>query len=592
MNFDKNEEFNNLFGEEKDVFRGPDNPLQLHPGDSNVTPNILLEQLAYVDNFMPDFEGDLASFGGPAHGSDVPSAGLGLDERLAAELSAFADETFIFPDEDKPVDEGDGDDDNDRRNNDNNAQNRNSPFDRFSHENDADRTPEASSSASAAASALGANSYQHGLTNGENDLRRPDASSDLSSFQNRSSKFLSQRRNNFLASQHDTRLRFSSKNRQRETTRSPADDHGGFTNVDITENPSHQNRQQGLSYVNSPLNNLLSDSNPQTVEMLSNSSNTPSFSPRLYRQSNPFPTENQREPSPQPKVPSHIHMPNYSSIPTRTLLTLLPKARVPKGARTALTAAGLQSEEIDSIAAIMAYHQLNNNSDFTNDLSLSTIRNLLSNEVGANFLLPFLTSDDQPVQMNELSTAVSTRAESAAKASPTSSVNQRKLENPADNLLRNFFNSDGGKHNVSFLENGVNREISTSQTPRQPKKNSVVDKASVGPEQEQRITKYLNGERSDSSSSLTEKRTKTHPKRKFKEQEMEGSIQELSELALNLQQRIQTLEMENRLLKNLVTERGELSGVKEVENVRRELLRKIKEDNSHGPVKKEDPRLD
>ncbi|SCU81674.1 LAFA_0C06480g1_1 [Lachancea sp. 'fantastica'] len=580
MNFDKNEEFNNLFGEEKDVFKNSDNPLQFHPGDTNVTPNILLEQLAYVDNFMPDFEGDLASFGGPAHGtSDMPSAGLGLDERLAAELSAFADETFIFPDEDKPVDAGDNGADNDDNDNRNNA------FDRPSH-NDADRGPEASSSASASASASASNQNLHGLTNGERDLSRPDAS-DLSSFQNRSSKFLSQRRNNFLASQHDTRLRFSSKNRQRETTRSPAEDHGGFTNVDITEGPSHQNGQQGLAYINSPLNNLLSDSNPQTVEMISNGSNTPSFPSQAYRQTGNFPLENHREPSPESRVPSHIHMPNYSSIPTRTLLTLLPKARVPTGARNALTAAGLQSEEIDSIAAIMAYHQLNNNSDFSSDLSLAAIRNLLSNEVGANFLLPFLTGDNQPAQMNELSSAASTRVESAAKASSNSPVNDRNIGNPADKLLCNFFNIDGGKTSANLNETGTNRGNSTSHTPRHSITSSAVENEPVVSGQEQKITKQPNRERSDSSVSLTEKRTKTNPKRKLKEQEMEGSIQELSELALNLQQRIQTLEMENRLLKNLVTERGELTGVEEVENVRRELLRKIKEDNSRGPVKKE-----
>lgn len=59
---------------------------------------------------------------------------------------------------------------------------------------------------------------------------------------------------------------------------------------------------------------------------------------------------------------------------------------------------------------------------------------------------------------------------------------------------------------------------------------------------------------------------------------MEGSIQELSELALGLQHRIHTLEMENRLLKNLVMERGELKGVEQAESVRRELMKKIKDD--------------
>lgn len=59
--------------------------------NENITPAALLEQLVYVDTFMPEI--------------DDPSQ---LDERLTAELSAFADESFIFPDEEKPGKPNDG----------------------------------------------------------------------------------------------------------------------------------------------------------------------------------------------------------------------------------------------------------------------------------------------------------------------------------------------------------------------------------------------------------------------------------------------------------------------------------------------------
>ncbi|ODV95989.1 hypothetical protein PACTADRAFT_33181 [Pachysolen tannophilus NRRL Y-2460] len=52
----------------------------------DTTPAALLEQLIYVDTFMPDAD---------------PTT---LDEQLTAELAAFADDSFIFPDEDKPKD--------------------------------------------------------------------------------------------------------------------------------------------------------------------------------------------------------------------------------------------------------------------------------------------------------------------------------------------------------------------------------------------------------------------------------------------------------------------------------------------------------
>lgn len=110
------------------------------PADVNndVTPSILLEQLAFVDNFITDFNSDFGpnvtnSFynnEGP-HGDTVNSFSgmplnhqvgglsadnqLAMDERLAAELSVFADETFIFPDEDK-ADRHDSDDNGDHYN--------------------------------------------------------------------------------------------------------------------------------------------------------------------------------------------------------------------------------------------------------------------------------------------------------------------------------------------------------------------------------------------------------------------------------------------------------------------------------------------
>ncbi|XBW38687.1 hypothetical protein QEN19_004275 [Hanseniaspora menglaensis] len=91
------------------------------------TPAILLEQLAYIDTFMPQIEEDvIANYnqGHDASGSNNTQTFLGgdntinnhsdllnsqnnfmptaLDDRLAEELKIFADESFIFPDEDKP----------------------------------------------------------------------------------------------------------------------------------------------------------------------------------------------------------------------------------------------------------------------------------------------------------------------------------------------------------------------------------------------------------------------------------------------------------------------------------------------------------
>lgn len=91
------------------------------------TPAILLEQLAYIDTFMPQLEEDIqlnqnqnnknnfnnfSNFTQNNNNGDMnflnnnnnnfDFISHSLDDRLAEELKIFADESFIFPDEDKP----------------------------------------------------------------------------------------------------------------------------------------------------------------------------------------------------------------------------------------------------------------------------------------------------------------------------------------------------------------------------------------------------------------------------------------------------------------------------------------------------------
>lgn len=84
------------------------------------TPAILLEQLAYIDTFMPQLEEDIVlnqnnnnnafvqhnnndmNFLNNNNNNNFDFISNSLDDRLAEELKIFADESFIFPDEDKP----------------------------------------------------------------------------------------------------------------------------------------------------------------------------------------------------------------------------------------------------------------------------------------------------------------------------------------------------------------------------------------------------------------------------------------------------------------------------------------------------------
>lgn len=59
--------------------------------DHNATSSALLEQLVYIDNFMATNSGNT---------SDM-TPNLDMDGQLSLDLAAFADDSFIFPDEDK-----------------------------------------------------------------------------------------------------------------------------------------------------------------------------------------------------------------------------------------------------------------------------------------------------------------------------------------------------------------------------------------------------------------------------------------------------------------------------------------------------------
>lgn len=61
------------------------------PDNNNTTSSSLLEQLVYIDNFMHTNSGSTGE----------PTPNLDIDGQLSLDLAAFADDSFIFPDEDK-----------------------------------------------------------------------------------------------------------------------------------------------------------------------------------------------------------------------------------------------------------------------------------------------------------------------------------------------------------------------------------------------------------------------------------------------------------------------------------------------------------
>ncbi|AMD19694.1 HCL457Cp [Eremothecium sinecaudum] len=478
--------------------------------DANVTPMILLEQLAYVDNFMTDLDNDFLNLDVLLDSKgDTVSNGLSLDERLAAELSAFADDSFIFPDEDKP-------DAND--------------FD------------------------VKGGSMSH------DDVGKPDAREPMAA-PVRPSQLLTERRNNLFSSQYDyTRQRISKRGRQEQSQSSPVDDHGSFNNLEVPNRPAN-----GV-YDSLGLSELLK--NPNVVPSV------PSY---------PATAATVGSSSQYPQRKPNINLPDYSTIPTSTIVALLPKAVVPPGAYNSLLHVGFSKDQIDAVAAIMAYHQTKGPEAYNSTLSAVV--------ASANNTLNSSSESLQYDQGAGSYEAMSYRSVPQAHAKDSSS----------EQFFSEYLTQDNGQsHKNSALYSGSSSDQNEKLKLRKEEESSKPpalssSEESIKSDSRTQSTNKLTTAGTEQDSLLenascagslfkatmddkASKMGKSHSRRKKKELELENSVKELGELATTLKQKIQTLEMENRLLKNIVAEKGENEGKVKGEEVRRQILSKIRDE--------------
>ncbi|CDF91532.1 ZYBA0S12-01046g1_1 [Zygosaccharomyces bailii CLIB 213] len=564
---------------------------------NNITPSILLEQLAYVDNFMPSLEQDFANLdswilqdpdgGEPNQVSQGSNGGaaLGFDERLAAELSAFADDSFIFPDEDKRhasargvgnSNGGDGDnssnDDNDNKDN-----------------------------------KGGNNNNTNDGSNGSNSNSSNDSSGN-SGVGRRSTHFLTQRRNTFLTSQYDhSKSRFSSKSRSSRNDgssnnshptedgqardndtdeASPLQDHGGFTNVDIVSGASNSGGLNNATSVMaptgyspnvpSPLSNILAS---QVIQPYSVSASP--ITRTASRPSDSVSVASSAAEQASMVVQGHpqIQMPDYSTIPTSTLVALLPRVTVPPGAHRTLTENGFTQEQIDAIAALIAYHEQEKLKQRTNDLR-SGESSGNANESGsdasrnAGFLLDILSRGSQQTESRDTGFADSVlqlevhredsprREGSLRSGSLSIKAEPEEMQGDLPSAAKLSKEETDGKQRMKRSKSTGDGVPSSFQQIKKRHASSPSLSPSPPPQ-------------SNAATTIAAQTQKSHQRRKVKEKELEASVAELSELAISLQQKVHTLEMENKLLKNLVVSSGELEGIEKAENIKKQLLEKI-----------------
>lgn len=198
------------------------------------------------------------------------------------------------------------------------------------------------------------------------------------------------------------------------------------------------------------------------------------------------------------------------------LLSTLPKVHVPPGAQSSLIAAGLSQTQIDALAALIAQHQGG---------SAESTSPLPQNSLGSTSRLNSIDQTFQAhsplnsISVNPLTTSLSTESSAQTPAS-SSSIAQS-------------------------LRNNENAQLPPELADIKVEPTGDVE---------------LDKRRRNTAASA-----RFRIKKKLKEQQLERSVRELTELSMTLEKKIQTLEMENRLLRNLVVEKGEQRNNNELE---------------------------
>lgn len=393
------------------------------------TPAALLDQLVYIDNFLTN--------------SDTPN--LDADGQLSLDLAAFADEAFIFADEEKP----------------------NKPYsDDEAHDEQLD-TEEGPS----------------WLHEGQNRLPNLDMAKKL--LETNESKGPGGHESDYNDLDHietDDRSSF-----------------GGFNNQDNT----------WLEQSRNPQNHFNAYNNAEKSKNVKLSKVTRYGNHDHFVSSPPKPAENE---------------PSDSSIPD---LSNVPKFPVPPGAEMSLKQAGLSLNQIDLLSALIAQHQ----TSMGNEKLTSNARNVSINQ-RSNSLPGGKIAQHLPPPPQAASDLTSNSVLKIPDRPHPHSSNLVKIESP-------------GSVNGSEYSSG---SVSGHQTP-------ISSNGGISSE--------LDKKRRSLAASA-----RFRIKKKLKEKELEEQISQLNDLVRNFELKIDELELENRLLKNLIIEKGNQDSDQELKRLK------------------------
>lgn len=377
----------------------------------------LIDQLVYIDNFMLN--------------ADTPN--LDVDGQVSLDLAAFADESFIFADEEKPDPPSDAEDPHkdprpepeNQNHNLNQNQNINPDFSRLPVEQ------------------LGF----HELEGSSSKAQDPW-------FQEEPQPLFGERQGNLLHSSLNEKIEAAKRNKY---------NHHGVQQPLMIDAPQ-------------PSGHILASQRNESSE-------------------------------------EHLQSQQGSVNPSIADLSSLPKFPVPPGAETSLKQAGLSRNQIDLLSALIAQHQ----TTLKNQTSQNDHRGLWGTRGGSQ---PFSQTPvpETTVKIERRDSAQHLRADSRFSVSA--------VESPAS--INSSENADTISMGSLARHDSISNATSDGISPIDPDKRRRNTAASA----------------------------RFRVKKKLKEKEMEDKIQLLRDMIERFELKIDELELENRLLKNLIIEKG------------------------------------
>ncbi|KAI5962112.1 uncharacterized protein KGF55_003188 [Candida pseudojiufengensis] len=259
-------------------------------------------------------------------------------------------------------------------------------------------------------------------------------------------------------------------------------------------------------------------------------------------------------------------------------LTNLPKFPVPPGAKSSLESAGLSQKQIDLLSALVAQHQNslgkpipneeqqqqeeeNNHYQFNHNVPITPTLTSIPNN---NSDIHSIQSHPNQIQRHDSTSSIHHNSQIPAQQHLELSHHQNQHQPRNSQHIESQINLQGTSQ-MSFINppsinnNNVNSSTFTNS-------NNLNNQFNLTSNQFNHTSSSTLSTSSNMSSpdaaELDKKRRNTAAsarfriKKKMKEQQMENKINSLQDLISNLENKLMNLEMENKLLRNLIIEKG------------------------------------